>query len=98
VAAKAGQIIVEGCKTAILPLVLNTVAREKSDRRQRLALVSQTEVHMHGRNFIIGGDFRQSLAHELNQWRALFARSGEKPMAGYRRERDADQHFRIILN
>ena len=53
---------------------------------------------MDGRDLVVGGDLRQRLAHKLNQRRTIFASRSEKPVAGHRSERNAHEHFRIILD
>ena len=67
VAAKAAKIIVEGMETAVLPVILNARAWEKTDCFQRLALVGKTKINMHRRDFVVGGDLRQRLSQETNE-------------------------------
>ena len=67
VAAKAAEIVVEGSEIAVLPMELNAHAREKTHLFERLALVGETEIYVHRRDLIVGGDLRQRLSHEANQ-------------------------------
>ncbi len=79
-------------------MVLNAHAREETHLFERLAFIGKAKIHMHRRNFVIGGDLGQRLPHEAYQLRPVFALRGQKTMSGDWRKRHADQHLGIILN
>src|SRR4029453_16524312 len=94
-AAQALQVVVERPEAAVRPVVLVAGAVQPAARRQHVALVVGTEVHVRRREALPRTEGLQRLA-ERRRHRGVPSGGGEEALPGHGRERHGDEQLRIV--
>src|ERR1700689_5029578 len=93
---EAREVIVEGLKSRVLPMVLIAEAFEVAEFGERRDLIVGAKRHVHRRQFVLIAYVHERAAERADHLSAIDARRGEKSPTRMRRERHAHQQLRVV--